>query len=221
MTFLTQLFGKKTSGPAEESLTAAKELIHKVEQAFPESLKVAMRLLEKRSPEIDPLVDYGGPLHEPFMNLVLKAIHLKHPHDTPDAPPLTCADLPPLARFMDTALGGVSQLATQCLNLTEELISIKYVKEWSEWDNILLSFESHGIFADDPRTLLVYPSPEDFIVRISFFLPAIQSLNPALTIGELPDALARFARKVPGVQEDAGFLTAFGYPITRFLMAAD
>lgn len=221
MSIFTHIFGKKNAPGQAEALEQAHELFQKVEHAFPESNKVAMRLIEKRPPEVDTVCGHGGPASEAFTALVIKAINLKHQHVDPAARQLAPGDLPPLAQIMDHDAANLGQLAELARHSDCALICLKHAREWGEWNNVLLSIEAHREFAADPQTVLVYPCPDEFIVRREFLLEAAQALDPRLEIAQIPERLARHARKQPHLEEDHNILTAFGYPLTKFVAGGD
>jgi hypothetical protein len=205
----------------EPGLTQLQELCHKVEQAFPESLRVAMRLIEKRPTEVDAVADYGEPGHEPFARLVLKAINFKRQQARPDTRPYAFEELPELAKFTSGGAADWDRFRVRLRQGTAELVYARLGGGWDGYGSLLLTLEAHLEFVADPRTVLVYPGPGEFIARRDFLEQASAALGPAFKFDPHPDDLAIYARKQAWLAEDDQILTAFGYPLTRFYRKED
>lgn len=210
------MFGKKPEPSVSELLTKTEAFLQEVERVVDSEPKSAMKLIQKRAPEIETLIDLGGPLNERFANLVLK---IKFRQDLKSRRPgvgLNFKNLPSVMVITDKEVNTLGQLIDAVQRIDKELIYLNYPDFYGgKLMYAVFIIEILYEFTVAPQSLLIYLDEVNLFSRRSFLLSAVPTLNREIKISKVPDELFRFAEKQPGVKFSDDIVTTFGYPLIK------
>jgi len=213
--FFGRLFGGKEAAVAR-ALSAAETFVREVEQLAGYDTKSAVGKIKNRPNRIEPLLDFGGPLHVRFTDVVLATLYRTKTDNDGSGVKLTYTDLPSVIVISDEEISTLGRAIDAAADSERDLVCVRHLDGWRL--DVVRDIELLYEFAVDPRVLLIiHGGPDDVVAGREFFLTASERFHRDGRIADAATALARFAENQPGVTHVDCFETVYGYAPEKFL----
>jgi hypothetical protein len=217
-----KLFGKKKKLTGEELLVKAEDFVQEAKKLVYTDLKSAKKLIEKiyyasiwnkgrSDSDITSVITIGSPLHEEFINVILKCLYMLKVNKRKSAVELQYKDLPSFIVIETSKISKETDILGNLINslrdTKEELVyiaDIDEMKKYDGWvadgksikdlngrsikDSLLVNtyfIEILYEFAVDPSTVFMSTQPWEQCIRRTFLLSEIPHSKLDIRIKDL------------------------------------
>ncbi|MCL5037317.1 MAG: hypothetical protein M1269_09410 [Chloroflexi bacterium] len=186
MGFLSGIFGKKSVLTEEELNTKAEELLGKIEQEAGINCKAAMKSIEKRGEELEPLLDFGGKYHQRFCETVLQTISGARQEKKILAAEIKYNRLPSVKVLPSNEFADFAGLLDAVKNTDADVIYIRDMEMWNDYGgtDVVADMEMLYILAVDPMIQFIFHAPCRYMLRKNFLIAETADIKKDAKIKE-------------------------------------
>lgn len=154
----------KTETSAEDQRLEAERILRDLEQDAIKHPKRAAKTLGKHFGygPLEPLVDFGGPLHDTFVHFVLEVFNMLEP--TAD-PPVTREKLPPVKVYTDPPPEAWDDVRSAAQAAPDGVTYVRYTKDFSGDLLTLVALEVLALFVTRPDLQAAFPGDTYVLMR--------------------------------------------------------